>query len=183
MCKNTLGKCYLAQSIFLASPSLSPHFFHLTSCKHWKHPVFIHNFSFSWWLTSIYLQHRETSKFTTAFLLITIVLIRNLLSHRSGGLPQFQDASCVHRWVDPAHKIEVPDIQAAIDAHCQSNRSQQLVAVREAITAGARDAAPAAVPHDARDYWRLLCHKDVFPAAFVKDACEQQKTNRYIKSR
>lgn len=179
MCKNTLGKCYLAQSIFLASPSLSPHFFHLTSCKHWKHPVFIHNFSFSCWLTSIYLQHRETSKFKTTFLLITILLIHNLQSHSwSGGLPQFQDAGCVHRRVHPAYKIEVPDIQAAIDAHCQSNRSQQLVAVCEAVTAGARDAAPAAVSHDARDYRRLLCHKDVFPAAFVKDAWEQQKKNR-----
>lgn len=95
-------------------------------------------------------------------------------------LPQFQDASRVHRWVDPAHKVEVPDIEAAIGAHCQGDRRQQLVAVCQAVTAGAGDTAPPAVSHDAGDYWGLLRHKDVLAASLVKDAWTAERVEVII---
>lgn len=48
-------------------------------------------------------------------------LFSSLLSFWFCVLPQFQDASRVQGWVDPADKVEVPDIEAAIYAHRQGN--------------------------------------------------------------
>lgn len=91
-------------------------------------------------------------------------------------LPQLQDAGGVHGRVHPAYKVEVPDVQAAVCAHGQGHRGQQLVAVSQAVAAGAGDAAPAAVPHDAGDDRRLLGHKDVLATALVEDAWRRMRT-------
>lgn len=90
--------------------------------------------------------------------------------------PQFQDGSGVHGRVDPADKVEVSDVEAAVDAHGQSHRCQQLVPVREAVTAGAGNTAPAAVSHDAGDNRGLLRHKDVLAAALVQDTWTRDET-------
>ena len=86
------------------------------------------------------------------------------------NLPELQHGCGVQSGVDPADEVEVSHIQAAVPPTGQRHGGQQLVAFSQTTAAGARDTAPAPVPHDAVDDWRLLLwYKHVLPTALMQD--------------
>lgn len=94
---------------------------------------------------------------------------------RAAILPELHDTRDIARWVDAPDVVEIADVQASIDAPCQSHRRQQLVALGLPITAGARDASAPPVPHDGGDHRGLERDELVLPAAFVKNAWETKQ--------
>ena len=86
-------------------------------------------------------------------------------------LPELQHTGDVARGEDPSNVVEVAYVQAAVRATCQRHRSQQLVAVRQAVTAGAGNAPPPSVTHDAPNHRGLLGNEHILAVAFVEDAC------------
>lgn len=87
------------------------------------------------------------------------------------SIPELQYARGIQIGINPPDEIQVSDVQAAINTRRQGYRCQQLISISQAITARARDAAPTPITHDACDDGRLLGHKDVLTAAFMKDSC------------
>lgn len=85
-------------------------------------------------------------------------------------IPQLQDVGDVPRGEDPADVVEISHIEAPVGATRQGHGGQELVAVSKAVAAGAGDASPAPIAHDAPDDRGLLRHELVFSIPFVQDA-------------
>lgn len=90
-------------------------------------------------------------------------------------IPQLQDVGDVPRGEDPSDVVEVSHIEAPVGATREGHGGQELVAVSKAVAAGAGDASPAPVAHDAPDDRGLLRHKLVLPIPFVQDAWGKDK--------
>lgn len=93
-----------------------------------------------------------------------------MFSPLSPSVPQLHHTGDVPRGEDASDVVEVPDEEAPVGATGQRHGGQQLVALRLAVTAGARDAAAPAVTHDAADHWGLLGDEHVLTIALVQDA-------------
>lgn len=88
-------------------------------------------------------------------------------------VPQLQDVGDVPRGEDPSDVVEISHVEATVGATRQGHGGQELVAVSKAVTAGAGDASPASIAHDAPDDGGLLRHKLVLPVPFVQDSCKE----------
>lgn len=71
-------------------------------------------------------------------------------------VPQLQDVGDIPRGEDPSDVVEISHIEAPVRATGQGHRGQELVPVSKAVAAGAGDASPASVAHDAPDDRGLL---------------------------
>lgn len=104
-------------------------------------------------------------------------LIRKV-SPATFSIPELQYACGIEVGINSAYKIQISDIEAAINACCQGYRCQQLISISKAITARAWDASSTPITHDACDDGWLLGHKDVLTATLMKDAwCQINKEN------
>lgn len=97
------------------------------------------------------------------------------LRRTSPYIPQLQDVGDIPRGEDPSDVVEVPHIEAPVGAAREGHGGQELVAISKAVAAGAGDASPAPVAHDAPDDRWLLRHKLVLPVPFVQDAWDKDK--------
>lgn len=88
--------------------------------------------------------------------------------------PQLQDIGDIPRGEDPSDVVEISHIEAPVRATRESHGGQQLVAIGKAIAAGAGDAPPAPVAHDAPDDRWLLGYELVLPIPFVQDAWNKE---------
>lgn len=83
------------------------------------------------------------------------------------SIPHLQDVGDVSRWEDSADVIEVSHIETSVRATGEGHRGQELVAVSKTIAAGAGDAPPTSIAHDAADDRRLLGHELVLSIPLV----------------
>lgn len=90
-------------------------------------------------------------------------------------IPQLQDVGDVPGGEDPSDVVEISHVEAPVGAAREGHGGQELVAVGKAVAAGAGDASPAPVAHDAPDDRRLLRHKLVLPVPFVQDAWDKDR--------
>lgn len=93
----------------------------------------------------------------------------------SAYIPHLQDVGDISRGEDPTDVIEVSHVKTPIRATGEGNRGQELVAISKTIAAGAGDAPPAPIAHDAADDWWLLGHKLVLSIPFVQDAWDKER--------
>lgn len=91
-------------------------------------------------------------------------------------IPHLQDVGNISRGEDPADVIEVSHIETPIRATGEGHGGQELVAISKTIAAGAGDAPPAPIAHDAADDWWLLRHELVLSIPFVQDAWDKERT-------
>ena len=85
--------------------------------------------------------------------------------------PQLQDGGgVIHGGVDASYEVQVAHVQTPVAAASQRHWRQQLVALGNAAAAGAGDAPPPAIAHNAADERGLLGQEDVLSTSFMKDA-------------
>ena len=82
-------------------------------------------------------------------------------------IPQLQDVGDIPRGEDPPDVVEISHVEASVRATCEGHGGQEFIAIGKAIAAGAGDASPAPIAHDAPDDGWLLRHKLVLPISFV----------------
>lgn len=85
----------------------------------------------------------------------------------SPSIPHLQDVGDISRREDPADVIEVSHIETPVRAAGEGHGGQELVTVSKPIAAGAGDAPPAPIAHDAADDRWLLGHELVLSVPFV----------------
>lgn len=114
--------------------------------------------------------------------LLSLVMARGTLQGTTGKIspyiPHLQDVGDISRGEDPSDVIEVSHIEAPIGATGEGHGGQELVAISKTVAAGAGDAPPAPVAHDAADDRGLLGHELVLPIPFVQDAWDKERCAR-----
>lgn len=95
--------------------------------------------------------------------------------------PELHDTGDIAWRIDTSDVIEVANIQATIDAPCESNRSQQFVSLRLPITAWTGDASAPAIPHYGADNGRKLGEEDILTTSLIQNPWDTRESGRKTK--
>lgn len=104
------------------------------------------------------------------------------LNHTSGCAhsPELHDTGDIAWRIEASDVIEVANVQAAINAPCKSNRSQQFVSLRLPITARTGDASASAITHYGADNGRKLGEEDILTISLIQNPWDTREWEKKI---